>query len=411
MAELKGIGYLRKKLDEKRRRVLLRYRYYDMKKEVPDFGIATPPELRGLCETLGWCGKAVDSLADRLVFSGFRNDTFNLWSIYQQNNPDILPASVIQAALIGACSFIYVYPDDNGEPKMEAIDAANATGIIDPVTGLLREAYAVLERDKEENPTLEAYFIPGAIIYNRRRGTADNEGEVERIFRTRLPYVFLVPVIFRPDATRPFGHSRISRACMSAMEGAVRTIKRAEVASEFYSFPQKWATGLAEDADKFDHWQASMASLLTFTKDETGDSPKLGQFTVGSMEPHIDQIRMFASVFAGETGLTLDDLGFPTDVPQSPDAIRSQHEGLRLTARRAQRSFGTGLLNAGFVAACIRDDFPFERRELYQTIPTWEPIFEPDASQLVGIGDAVLKIQQAFPEYFTEERLRELTGI
>lgn len=410
MAELKGIDYLRNKLREKRKRVLLRYKYYDMKKEVPDFGIATPPTLRGLCSTLGWCGKAVDSLADRLVFSGFKNDMFNLWSIYQQNNPDILPASAVQAALIGSCSFIYVYPDDNGQPRMETIDAANATGIIDPVTGLLREGYAVLERSKDDQPVLEAYFIPGAIVYIRRDDQVKAE-EIDRVYQTRLPYVFLVPVIFRPDATRAFGHSRITRACMSAMEGAVRTIKRAEIASEFYSFPQKWATGLAEDADKFDHWQASMASLLTFTKDETGDSPKLGQFTVGSMEPHIDQVRMFASVFAGETGLTLDDLGFPSDNPSSADAIRSQHEGLRLTARRAQRSFGTGFLNAGFVAACIRDDFPFERRELYQTTAVWEPIFEPDATQLAGIGDAVLKIQQAFPDYFTEDKLRELTGI
>ena len=404
MAELKGVDYLRRKLKEKRFRVLLRYRFYDMKNEVPDFGIATPPQLQGLYGTIGWCGKAVDSLADRLVFTGFRNDLFNLWEIYQQNNPDILAASAIQAALIGACSFLYIYPDANGYPKMEAIDAANATGIIDPVTGLLREGYAVLERDEAQNPVTEAYFWPGNIAYIQK-------GEVVRVFETPLPYCFLVPVIFRPDATRPFGHSRITRSCMSAMEGAVRTIKRAEIASEFYSFPQKWVTGLSEEAEKFNHWQASMAALLTFTKDENNDRPTIGQFSQQSMEPHINQVRMFASVFAGETGLTLDDLGFPNDNPSSADAIRSQHEGLRLTARRAQRTFGTGLLNAGFVAACIRDDFPFERHDLYQTIPTWAPIFEPDASQLSGIGDAVIKIQQAFPEYFTEDKLRELTGI
>lgn len=404
MAELKGVEFLRRKLNEKRNRVLLRYKYYDMKKAVPDFGIATPPQLQGFFGTLGWCGKAVDSLSDRLIFSGFRNDLFNLWEIYQQNNPDILAASAIQAALIGACSFIYIYPGNDGFPKMEVIDGANATGIVDPVTGLLTEGFAVLERDTAQQPILEAYFWPGKIAYIQG-------GQIVRTYETPLPYVFLVPVIFRPDATRPFGHSRITRSCMSAMEGAVRTVRRAEIASEFYSFPQKWVTGLSEEADKFNHWQASMASLLTFTKDENNDRPTIGQFSQQSMEPHINQVRMFASVFAGETGLTLDDLGFPNDNPSSADAIRSQHEGLRLTARRAQRTFGTGLLNAGFVAACIRDDFPFERRDLYQTIPTWAPIFEPDASQLAGIGDAVQKIQMAFPDYFDADKLRELTGI
>ncbi len=404
MAELKGIEYLRRKLAEKRRRVLLRYKYYDMKKLVPDFSISTPPQLRGAFEVLGWCGKAVDSLADRLVFTGFKNDAFNLFEVYQQNNPDVLSSSAIQAALIASCSFIYIYPNGDGYPQMQSIDGANATGIVDPVTGLLKEGYAVLERDGNENPTLEAYFTPGYIGYIQ-------DGETVRVYESGLPYVMLVPVIFRPDATRPFGHSRISRACMNLMEAAVRTVKRSEIAAEFYSFPQKWVTGLSEDAIQFDKWQASMASLLAFTKDENGERPTVGQFSQQSMEPHMSQVRMFASLFAGETGLTLDDLGFPSDNPSSAEAIRSQHESLRLTARRAQRNFGIGLLNAGFVAACIRDDFPYKRHELYQTKPTWEPIFELDASQLGGLGDAIMKIQQAFPDYFDEEKLRDLTGI
>ena len=129
------------------------------------------------------------------------------------------------------------------------------------------------------------------------------------------------------------------------------------------------------------------------------------------MEPHLDQLRMFASLFAGETGLTLDDLGFPSDNPSSADAIRSQHESLRLSARRAQTDFMTGFLNAGYLAACVRDDFPYLRRQLYSTTGKWAPIFEPDASQLSGLGDAILKMQQAYPDYFTEDKLSELTGI
>ena len=63
-----------------------------------------------------------------------------------------------------------------------------------------------------------------------------------------------------------------------------------------------------------DKWKASMSSMMTFTKDEDGDSPTLGQFSQQSMTPHTEQLRMFAALFAGETGLTLDDLGFATDV-------------------------------------------------------------------------------------------------
>jgi hypothetical protein len=404
MAELKGIEYLRQKLMKKQYRVKKRYDFYDMKNIVRDLGIATPPQLAHWTSTLGWCGKAVDSLADRLVFREFENDNFSMNEIFQMNNPDILASSAILAALIGSCSFIYIYADNDGYPKLETIDGGNATGEIDQVTGLLTEGYAVLKRDEYGHPQLEAYFIPNQIQYFEK-------GEQVRVFRHKVGHPLLVPIIYRPDSTRPFGHSRISRACMNIMESAVRTAKRSEIAAEFYSYPQKYAVGLSEDATKLDKWKASMSSMLTFTKDEEGDHPILGQFQQQSMAPHLDQLRMFASLFAGETGLTLDDLGFPSDNPSSADAIRSQHESLRLSARRAQRNFGTGLLNAGFLAACLRDEYAYQRRLIYLTIPTWAPIFEPDASQLSGIGDAIIKIQQAFPDYFDEQKLRNLTGI
>ena len=198
---------------------------------------------------------------------------------------------------------------------------------------------------------------------------------------------------------------------MSIVDSAIRTVKRSEISAEFYSFPQKYATGLSEDAEILDKWRASMSSLLTFTKDEDGDKPAIGQFTQQSMQPYIEQIRCFAALFAGETGLTLDDLGFVSDNPSSQEAIKASHESLRLVAKRAQRNFGSSFLNAGFLAACVRDNYTYERKQLYLTKPAWEPIFEPDASMLSSIGDGAIKINQAVPGYFNKDNLRSITGI
>ena len=63
--------------------------------------------------------------------------------------------------------------------------------------------------------------------------------------------------------------------------------------------------------------------MLQFTKDEDGDKPTVGQFTQQSMSPYTEQLRTFAALFAGETGLTLDDLGFVTDNPSSAEAIKA----------------------------------------------------------------------------------------
>ena len=157
-------------------------------------------------------------------------------------------------------------------------------------------------------------------------------------------------------------------------------------------------------------WKATISSFLQFGKGEDGDAPKVGQFSQQSMAPYTDALKTAASGFAAETGLTLDDLGFATSNPSSADAIKAGHESLRLEARKAQRTFGSGFLNAGFLAACLRDDFQYQRSQLYMTKPIWEPLFEPDASQLSGIGDAIIKINQAVPGFFDAEAIRTITG-
>lgn len=405
MENLLGPEYLRSKLASKRTRVLARYGFYEMKNNPMDFGISSPDSLRNWHSVLGWCSKAVDSLADRLIFREFRNDNFDLNTIYNLNNPDTLYDSAILSALIAACCFIYISPGPDGFPRLQVIDGGNATGVIDEITGLLTEGYAVLEKDRSTGlPTLEAYFDQDRTIYYR-------SGTAEMISNHNIGYPLLVPIIYRPDAVRPFGHSRISRACMSLMASALRTIKRSEISAEFYSFPQKYVTGLSEDAEEMDKWRACISTMLSFTKDEDGESPKVGQFTQQSMSPHVEQLRMFASLFAGEVGLTLDDLGFATENPASEEAIKAAHENLRLTATKAQRAFGRGFLNAGYLAACLRDGFAYKRNQLYNTKPIWEPLFEPDAAMLSSIGDGAIKINQAVPGYFNATTLRDITGI
>lgn len=404
MADYKGMEYLRRKLETKRVRVRLRYRYYEIKNATHDFNLVTPPEFHYLNEALGWCGKAVDSLADRLVFRTFKDDNFDLNGIYRMNNADVLFDSAVLSALIAACCFIYISPDEDGFPRLQVIDGGNATGVIDPITNMLSEGYAVLDRDEYGRPTLEAYFTPGETQYFPKGGEP-------YAVKNEAPYPLLVPIVHRPDAVRPFGHSRISRACMKIMQSALRTMKRSEISAEFYSFPQKYVLGLSPDAEPMDKWRATISSLLQFTKDEDGDKPSVGQFTQASMSPFAEQLRMFASLFAGETGLTLDDLGFATENPSSAEAIKASHENLRLAARKAQRTFGVGFLNAGYLAACVRDKYPYRRRQLYLTRAAWEPVFEPDAAMLSGIGDGVGKINQAVPGYFGAENLRGMTGI
>ena len=403
---MKGITYLQNKLIMKRSRGLLRYKFYEQKQQAIDFGISTPAGLEWFGTINGWCTKAVDALADRIQFDGFENDNFMMREMFDLNNPDIIFDNGILSSMITACCFVYVSRGEDGMPRFQVIDGTNGTGVIDDITELLTEGYAVLERDEFDNVKKYAYFIPGhAYVYE----FGNSKPIAEQV--TNADYCALVPIIYRPDAKRPFGHSRISRACMDYARSAMRTIKRSEISAEFYSFPQKYATGLAQDAQQMDSWKATMSAMLSFTKDEDGDKPTLGQFQVGSMTPHMDQLKGLASLFAGETGLTLDDLGFVTSNPSSAEAIKAAHENLRLAASKAQRCFGVGFINTGFIGACIRDRMAYKRSEVYQTKVLWKPTFEPDMSALSTAGDGLIKISQAIPGYITEERVHRLTGI
>ena len=368
-------------------------------------GITIPANIRAQYRsTLGWTAKGVDSLADRLVFREFGNDDFNVTEIFNRNNPDIFFDSAILASLIGSCSFIYISKDKDDEVRLQVIESSNATGVIDPITGLLVEGYAVLARDDYGRATLEAYFEPNATHFIPKNGSPysiSNPADIP----------LLVPVIHRPDAVRPFGRSRITRAGMYYQKYAKRTLERADITAEFYSWPQKYILGLDPDAEPMEKWKATVSSLLTISSSDKGEKPSVGQFTTASMSPFTEQLRTAAAGFAGEMGLTLDDLGFVSDNPSSVEAIKASHENLRLAGRKAQRSLGAGLLNVAYVAACLRDEFHYARSQFVRTTVKWEPLFEADANTMTMIGDGVVKLNQALPGYINAETIRDLTGI
>lgn len=368
-------------------------------------GITIPANIRAQYRsTLGWTAKGVDSLADRIVFREFGNDDFNVTEIFNRNNPDIFFDSAILASLIGSCSFIYISKDKDDDVRLQVIESSNATGVIDPITGLLVEGYAVLARDDYGQATLEAYFEPNATHFIPKNGRPYSISNP-----TDIP--LLVPVIHRPDAVRPFGRSRITRAGMYYQKYAKRTLERADITAEFYSWPQKYILGLDPDAEPLEKWQATVSSLLTISASDNGEKPNVGQFSTASMSPFTEQLRTAAAGFAGEMGLTLDDLGFVSDNPSSVEAIKASHENLRLAGRKAQRSLGAGFLNVAYVAACLRDEIRYARSQFVRTKVKWEPLFEADANMLTMIGDGAIKLNQAIPGYIDGETIRDLTGI
>lgn len=402
--DLKGRAYLQNKLNTKRSWVIRKYDYYEMESMRRDPSPVIPHHLTGMYDAvLGWCAKAVDSLANRLSLDGFKNDNFNLWEIYQMNNKDILIDSAITSALISACCFIYISPDEDGYPRLQVIDGGNATGVIDPITNLLREGYAILETDEYGNVVTDAYFTPEATVYTYRGGATET-------VPNPTGYPLLVPIIYMPDAKRPFGKSRIGKDFMDIQDKARFTITRMEVLGEFNAFPQKYILGTAEDSD-LDTVKATYTSFLEISKDEDGDKPTAGQFPQATMQPLVDQLKTYAQIFAGISGLSTDDLGFVGSNPSSAEAIKAGHADLERLAAKAQSTFGSGFLNVGLVAASLKDNAHYKRNAIYMTEPIWKPTFAMDYSALSGFGDGIIKINEAVPGAIDAEVIHRITGL
>lgn len=405
--EYKGIDYLRSLLSTKQARVGTCYKYYNLKDKMDNSqAITENSKMIAITKKVGWIPKAVDALTNRLQFSSFGNDDELLVNdIFMRNNRDVLFKTMFKGAIISSCDFVYISKNTDGTARLQVIDGYNATGIIDTSTMLLNEGYAVLERDSYTGlPTLEAYFVKGKTTYYK-------DGKPMGEIVNNLDYPLLVPIIYNPDATRPFGRSLISDSLMKYVDDAKETLRLMSVSAQFYSFPQKWVTGLDNDVEQFDKWQMVMSAMMAFARDDDGNTPTVGQFVQQSMSPYNEQLKTLASMFSGETGLTLDDLGFTTSNPSSAEAIKATHESLRLMARSAQETFEVGIINVAFLAKSLESDMQFKRSEFANLKVRWKPVFEIDATMLSGIGDGAIKINQAVDGYFDKSTLEDITGI
>ena len=405
--DYKGIDYLRSLLKDKQTRVARCYKYYKQKDKMDNSqAITENKDMQRITKKVGWIQKAVDSLTNRLQFSSFGNDDeLMVNDIFMRNNRDVLFNTMFKGAIISSCDFVYISKNTDGTARLQVIDGYNATGVIDTSTMLLTEGYAVLERDGYTGlPTLEAYFLKGNTQYYK-------DGQLMDEIPNGLDYPLLVPIVYNPDATRPFGQSLITDSLIKYVDDAKETLRLMSVSAQFYSFPQKWVTGLDNDTDTFDKWQMFMSAMMAFGRDEDGNTPTVGQFQQQSMSPYNEQLKTLASLFGGETGLTLDDMGFPGSNPSSAEGIKASHETLRLMARSAQRTFEVGIINVAFLAKSLESNMQFKRSEFANLKVRWKPVFEIDATMLSGIGDGAIKINQAVEGYFDKNTLEDLTGI
>jgi len=406
------LGELVQTFESKRNRNLVRSVYYDGKAILKDFGISLPPKMRSIEAALGWIAKGVHAVTDRSKFEGFvstdgAEDPFELSEILWENRFLVeFPAATVSSAVHG-CSFLTVSQGDvqSGEPGVLVLPRAADTSaaLWDRRRRALRGFLSVVETDDAGQISQMIMHTPEKVV-TLTKGPGSWRADIRR---NPLGVVSVSPLVHKYELGRPLGHSRITRAAMGYSDSALRTIVRAEVSAEFYSAPEYYLFGA--DVSEFignDKWSALMGRIKAMDVEPGDDMPELHRFTGASPQPHADQLRMWANLFADDQDLEVKFAD--SSNPSSADAIFAAKETLITTTRDANAMWGYGAAQAMHFAVRLRDGLgtvPAELRTLSAQF-TDPAIVSPSAR-----ADAFSKLTTSIEGFGASEVGMEYAGL
>jgi len=406
------LGELVRVWEAKRHRNLVRSVYYDGKAALKDFGISLPPTMRGIEAALGWVAKGVHAVTDRSKFEGFvstdgSDDPFDLSGILWDNRFLVeFPAAAVSSAVHG-CSFLTVSQGDvqSGEPGVLVLPRAadSSAALWDRRRRALRGFLSVVDTDDMNQVTQMIMHTPEKVV-TLVRGSGKWRVDVRR---NPLGVVSVSPLVHKYELGRPLGHSRITRAAMGYADSALRTIVRAEVSSEFYSAPEYYLFGA--DVSAFvgdDKWTALMGRIKAMDVEDGEEKPDLHRFTGASPQPHTDQLRMWANLFADDQDL---DVKFAdSSNPSSADAIFAAKETLITTTRDANAMWGYGATQAMHLAVRLRDNLPAVPEEMRSLTAQFT---DPAIVSPTARADAFTKLASSIEGFGASEVGMEYAGL
>jgi hypothetical protein len=398
---------LLQQLDFRQTRNQLRDSYYEGRLAINQVGTIIPPQYYRLAIVLGWSAKAVDTLANRCNLDGFAWADGDLNSLgfreaFNDNYLDVeIDSATTQSLLHGPAFLINTVGDRMaGEPagSIHVKSAKNATGTWNARGRRLSNLLSITGRDLSGSVSGLALYLDGVTI------TAEKDTSGWSVDRTEHPWgVPAEPMVYRYRTDRPFGQSRISRAVMSAHDGALRTMIRMEGHADTYSFPEMWMLGADEsifkdaDGNIKPVMQVMLGRLKGIPDDDSSKNPRadVKQFSAASPQPHIDILKQQAQLFAGVTDIPITDLGV-SDMsnPTSSDSYIASRENIIKEAETTTKGYNRALRRALCRALAMQNKITEIPAEWSTIAPKWRnPIYLSQAQQ----ADAGVKMLTACP--------------
>lgn len=386
-----------------------------------NLGIALPEGLRGLEVGCEWGAKTVDVLASRSMFDGFvgqnGQDAETMTRIMNANRLQAEYMKACRDELEFGCTFATLSADPEIGCRIRFHSPKTAAALWNGEKGRIECGIAVIDMERKTGsnihyePTVVNLYTESA-IWVIRRGNGYKWTAEE--MRHKMGRPLMEPLVWNATSAKPFGRSRLKKPIRELIRGYVRTVANATIGLEFATSPQKYLLGITDDqydaviSSKF---RTYVGSIIASTNNpETGEKPSFGQLMQGTIEPHVQMIRLLATQFSAATGLTVTDTGVINDAnPTSSDAILAQSQTLVLMAEQLNAGNRDALYVISQMAQAISRNVSLE--DLTDSEREVMAHFKNPAMPSVSVtADAAIKIASVRTDFSGTDTFLEMIG-
>lgn len=384
-----------------------------------NLGIALPDGLRKIEVGCNWGQKAVDALAARSMFDGFVGSgeaADNVTKLVAGNRMLAEYGKACRDELKHGCVFATLSADDTVGCRIRFHSTKSAAALWSGEKGRIDCGLAIIDTVPDEKyrdtwrPHIVNFYTDDAVIVL----TMQNGYWSAKRHPHRMGRPLMEPMIWNATTGKPFGRSRLKRAVRSLIDDYIRIVANATIALEFDTTPQKYLLGVTDDqydaiiGDKFKQYIGNI--LAATTNPETGENPIFGQLTQGSLQPHVDKMRLTATQFSAATGLTITDVGIVNDAnPTSSDAILAQSQTLVLMAQQLNTGNGDALRTIIRMAQAIARNVTMAELTK-EELDVMAHFKNPAMPSVAVTADAAIKIASARKEFASTDTFLEMIG-
>lgn len=305
------------------------------------------------------CRVAVTSLTERLRVTGFTGA--QVWADWLRNDLDEQSVAAHREALLLGSSYVIVWADKFGRPKVTVETAKQMACLRDPGT---RTLTAAVKRWETATTTEAIVYGPEVITRYRANQTGATTAGFVTVDEIANP-LGVVPVVrlLNSDRILDEGVSEIEDL-MPLVDALNKVLTDLMVASEYTGRPRRWATGVElEEVPVLDENGDDTGETTeenpypegTRMMIAEGEAAKFGQLNAADMGGYGNAVDVLLTQISAVSGLPAHYLGISHDNPASADALRASEASLTARAEARQAQFGRSWEDVARLIVGVRD--------------------------------------------------------